>query len=60
MSATPTVARPELVEVESGTRARIDVTDASVHEVRSFVARNDCEAHFERRGGTTQLVVRAE
>lgn len=60
MSTTPAVASPEQVEVESGTRARIDVTETSVHEVESFLRRNDCTVHFERRGGTTDLVVVAE
>lgn len=57
---TSTVARPERVKVESGTRARIDVTESSVHEVRSFIERNDCDVHLERRGGTTELVVSAD
>lgn len=60
MTTTSAVACPKLVEVESGTRARIDVTETTVGEVRSFIARNDCEVHLERRGGTTQLVVRAD
>ena len=60
MSTSPAVAHPERVDIETGTRARIDVTETSVHEVESFVRRNDCAVHFERRGGTTDLVVVAE
>ncbi|WP_277553856.1 hypothetical protein [Halobaculum limi] len=60
MSTTPAVASPERVDVETATRARIDVSETSVHEVESFLRRNDCEVHFERRGGTTDLVVVAE
>nr|WP_276237666.1 hypothetical protein [Halobaculum sp. DT55] len=60
MSITPAVAAPERVDVESGTRARIDVTETSVHEVESFLRRHECAVHFERRGGTTDLVVVAE
>ncbi|SHG45343.1 hypothetical protein [Halobaculum gomorrense] len=60
MSTTPAVDPPERVEVETSTRARIDVTETSVHEVESFLRRNDCRVHFERRGGTTDLVVVAD
>jgi hypothetical protein len=60
MSTTPAVASPERVDVETATRARIDVTETSVHEVESFLRRNECRVHFERRGATTDLVVVAE
>ncbi|MFC7069762.1 hypothetical protein [Halobaculum lipolyticum] len=60
MSTSPVVATPERVDVESGTRARIDVSESSVHEVESFARRTDCSVHLERRGGTTDLVVVAE
>ncbi|MFC7136283.1 hypothetical protein [Halobaculum litoreum] len=60
MSTSPVVAHPERVEVETGTRARIDVSETSVHEVESFVRRTDCRVHLERRGGRTNLVVVAE
>ncbi|PSQ07782.1 hypothetical protein BRC97_02275 [Halobacteriales archaeon QS_6_71_20] len=59
MSTTSVVATPERVEVETGTRARIDVTETHVEEVESFCRRNDCAVHFERRGGRTELVVLA-
>ncbi|MFC6787402.1 hypothetical protein ACFQFH_16475 [Halobaculum halobium] len=60
MSTSPTVATPDRVDVETGTRARIDVTETSVHEVESFLRRNECRVHFERRGATTDLVVVAD
>ena len=59
MSTTPIVATPERVEVETGTRARVDITETRLEEVESFCRRNDCAVHFERRGGTTELVVLA-
>ncbi|UIP00630.1 hypothetical protein Hbl1158_04515 [Halobaculum sp. CBA1158] len=60
MSTSQAVARPERVEVETGTRARIDVSETTVHEVESFLRRNDCTVHLERRGGRTDLVVLAD
>ncbi|QZY00317.1 hypothetical protein [Halobaculum rubrum] len=60
MSTTPTVASPERVDVESSTRARIDVTGTSVTEVESFLERTESRIYFERRGATTDLVVVAD
>lgn len=60
MSTSPAVAHPERVEVETDTRARIDVSETSIREVESFLRRTDCTVHFERRGGTTDLVVVAD
>lgn len=37
-------------------RATIDVTGATVDEVRAFARRRDCAVHLERRGGRTHLV----
>lgn len=54
MSAT--VTAPERIDVESPTRASIDVTEASSSEVQAFAERNDCDIHLERRGGRTYLV----
>ncbi|WP_313691645.1 hypothetical protein [Halorarum halobium] len=58
MSAT--VTAPERIDVESSTRASIDVTESTSAEVRAFAERNDCEVHLERRGGRTYLVAVAE
>lgn len=60
MSTSPAVAHPERVDIETSSRARIDVTETSVHEVEAFLRRNECRVHFERRGGRTDLVVVAE
>lgn len=57
MSLASPVTEPKHVDFESATRARIDATDASVHEIRSFVRRTGCTVHFERSGGRTDLVV---
>ena len=54
------VVEPRRAAIETPTRARIDATETSVHEVRSFVDRNDCSVYLERRGGRTDLVVVAE
>ena len=38
------------------TRATIDVTDATLAEVRAFARRRDRSVYLERRGGRTRLV----
>lgn len=38
------------------TRARIEVTDTPVAEVRSFATRRDRDVYFEHQGGRTYLV----
>ena len=37
-------------------RATIDVTDATLAEVRAFARRRDRSVYLERRGGRTRLV----
>ena len=51
---------PRYVDVENPTRAVFDASETRVEEIQSFVQRNDCEVHLERRGGRTDLVVSVE
>lgn len=51
---------PRTVDIENPTRAVFDASETRVEEIQSFVRRNDCEVHLERRGGQTDLVVRVE
>lgn len=59
MSLTSAVD-PKHVEIENATRAVFDASETRVEEIQSFVSRNDCEVHLERRGGRTDLVVSVE